>query len=335
MGAPELKTFHLSLGSKGLRTSVYTTSALVAFAANALICRFALGLGSIDPMSFTSIRVLSGAASIGVIGCLLNRSFRHHPGNWTSALALGFYATAFSFAYVSLSAGTGALILFGTVQATMLFWGLRQGERPRFSQWCGLLVALAGLVGLMLPGVTMPSSAGAAMMVVAGVSWGIYSIRGAGAKNPVAVTGDNFLRALPVMVVLNLLFAKTPEISTKGALMAVISGAVASGIGYVLWYQALKILTATRAAVVQLFVPLIAALGGIILLGEHPTLGLIIPAVMIVSGSGFYLLGRNRPPGHHFMPLPQEDPSSNPGSCGPAAGRPLLMADKGTGANRG
>lgn len=279
----------------GLRTGAYTTIALVFFAANSLICRLALGAASIDALNFTGIRILSGAISIGIIAGVVNGNFKKHSGSWLSALALCGYATAFSFAYVRLSAGTGALILFGAVQATMFVWGLRQGEKPRRSQWGGLLVALAGFVILMLPGIRKPSLTGAMMMALAGAAWGVYSIRGAAAIDPVAVTGDNFLRAVILMVPIYLLFFPTPGISVKGAVWASFSGAVTSGIGYVLWYKALKHLTSTRAAVVQLFVPLIAVLGGIVLLDENPTLRLIVPAVMIVMGVSAYLLGKRRP----------------------------------------
>jgi drug/metabolite transporter (DMT)-like permease len=283
------------VGADGLRTGAYTTVALVFFAANSLICRLALGTASIDALSFTAIRMLSGAVAIGIIAGVANGNYKKHPGSWISALALSGYATAFSFAFVSLSAGTGALILFAAVQATMIAWGLRQGERPRSLQWGGLLVALAGFVILMLPGVRKPSLGSAAMMAVAGAAWGVYSIRGGAAVDPVAVTGDNFLRAAIMMVPVYLLFFHTPEISVRGAAWASFSGAVTSGIGYVLWYKALVHLTSARAAVVQLYVPLIAVLGGIVLLDEHPTLGLIFPAVMIVVGVSAYLLGKRRP----------------------------------------
>jgi drug/metabolite transporter (DMT)-like permease len=281
--------------ANGWRTYAYTTVALVFFAANSLICRLALGTASIDALNFTGIRILSGAMTIGIIAGVVNGNFKRHPGSWLSALALCGYATAFSFAYVSLSAGTGALILFGAVQATMFVWGLRQGEKPRRSQWGGLLVALAGFVILMLPGIRKPSLTGAVMMALAGAAWGVYSIRGAVAVDPVGVTGDNFLRAVVLMVPIYLLLFHAPGISVKGAVWASFSGAVTSGIGYALWYKALKHLTSTRAAVVQLFVPLIAVLGGVVLLNEHPTPRLIVPALMIVVGVGAYLHGKRRP----------------------------------------
>lgn len=295
MRAQDLKILNFPVSANGLRTYAYTAIALVFFAANSLICRLALGTASIDALSFTGIRVLSGAVTIGIIACLVNGNFKKHPGSWISASALCLYATAFSFAYLKLSAGTGALILFGAVQATMFIWGLRKGEKPCRIQWCGLLVALTGFVFLLLPGIRKPSLTGALMMALAGAAWGVYSIRGGGAADPVAVTGDNFLRALAMMVPILLLFFHMPAISVKGAGLAVLSGAVTSGVGYILWYEALKNLTATRAAVVQLFVPLIAVLGGVAFLHEHPTLRLIVPAAMIGIGVGAYLLGKRRP----------------------------------------
>jgi drug/metabolite transporter (DMT)-like permease len=295
MRAQNLHTLQPLVSAHGLRTGACTTIALVFFAANSLICRLALGTASIDALSFTGIRLLSGAAAVGIIAGFANGNIKKHHGSWISALALCGYATAFSFAFVSLSAGTGALILFTAVQATMIMWGLRQGERPRRLQWLGLLVALAGFVILMLPGVRKPSLSGAVLMAVAGVAWGVYSIRGGAAVDPVAVTGDNFLRAGIMMVPAYLLFFHSPEISARGAVWASFSGAVTSGVGYVLWYKALKHLTATRAAVVQLYVPLIAVLGGIVLLDELPSLRLIVPALMIVVGVSAYLVGKRRP----------------------------------------
>jgi drug/metabolite transporter (DMT)-like permease len=295
MRAQDLQILNVPVSANGLRTFAYTAIALVFFAANSLICRLALGTASIDALSFTGIRILSGAVTIGIIAGLVNGNFKKHPGSWISALALCLYATAFSFAFVELSAGTGALILFGAVQATMFVWGLRQGEKPRRIQWSGLLVALAGFVFLMLPGIRKPPLTAALVMAMAGAAWGIYSIRGRAAADPVAVTGDNFLRAAAVMLPVHLLFSHAPQISAKGAVLAAFSGAVASGFGYVLWYKALKHLTSTRAAVVQLIVPLIAVAGGVGFLHEHPTFRLIVPALMIVVGVGVYLLGKRGP----------------------------------------
>jgi drug/metabolite transporter (DMT)-like permease len=205
---------------------------------------------------------------------------------------LVLYATGFSFAYVMLSAGTGALILFGFVQATMFFWGLFLGERPRLLQYCGMLLALAGLVVLVLPGLETPSFVGACLMALAGISWGIYSIRGQGVIDPVTVTGDNFMRAVPLLIPLALFFLTKLEFSVQGVLIAVLSGGIASGIGYVIWYQALTTLSITRAATAQLFVPALAALGGICFLGEDISMNLAIAGAMIISGAGCYIFYR-------------------------------------------
>jgi drug/metabolite transporter (DMT)-like permease len=277
-----------------LKTFVYTTFALIAFGANSIICRLALGTSSIDPASFTTIRIVSGAFAIGIIGGLVKGNLSKHPGNWFSAFTLTMYATCFSLAYMSLSAGTGALILFGAVQVTMFIWGLWRGERPRIFQWSGFLVALAGFVYLMLPRMETPSLSSALLMALSGVSWGIYSLRGGGAEDPVAVTGDNFLRAIPIIIPINFLVFNHLEISINGVMLAILSGAVTSGIGYVLWYEALKSLTSTRAAVSQLLVPVIAAMGGGIFLYEQFSMHLTISAFMIIIGAGSYLIGKKR-----------------------------------------
>jgi len=277
-----------------LKTFVYTTFALITFAANSILCRLALGTSQIDPVSFATIRIVSGAFSIGIIGGMLKGNLSKHPGNWFSAFTLTLYATCFSLAYMSLSAGTGALILFGAVQVTMFIWGLWKGERPRIFQWGGFLVALAGFVYLMLPRLETPSLSSALLMALSGVSWGIYSIRGGGVEDPVAVTGDNFLRAVPMLIPINLLVFNHLDMSLSGAMLAILSGAVTSGVGYVIWYEALKDLAPTRAAVSQLFVPVIAAMGGAVFLYEQLTMHLIVSALMIISGAGSYLIGKKR-----------------------------------------
>jgi len=295
MSASTLRISHVSLiQTNGLRTILYTMIALTAFAANSVICRLALGTSSIDPTSFTMIRIVSGAFAIGIIGGLIKGNLRKHPGNWFSALALTMYATCFSLAYMILSAGTGALILFGAVQVTMFIWGLWKGERPRILQWCGFLVALAGFVYLMLPRLETPRLSSALLMAFSGMSWGIYSIRGGGVEDPVAVTGDNFFRAVPMIIPINLLVFNHLDISLNGATLAVLSGAVTSGVGYVIWYEALKDLTPTRAAVSQLLVPVIAAMGGAVFLYEQLTMHLIVSTFMIISGAGSYLIGKKR-----------------------------------------
>ena len=270
-----------------------TAFALVAFAANSIICRMALGNATIDPASFSTIRLISGAV---VLWLIVNASSGHrtsrHPGSWWSAAMLFLYAVAFSFAYVSLNAGMGALILFGAVQATMITSGLIKGERPPLLAWCGLVIALAGLVYLVFPGLEAPSFSGAALMAVAGFAWGVYSLRGLGVTNPVAVTGDNFLRSAPMTAVVSLVMLQVMQLSVEGVLLAALSGGLTSGIGYVVWYAALRHHSATRAAMLQLLVPIIAAAGGVLLLSEPMTLRLILSGILIIGGVGLTLKAR-------------------------------------------
>jgi len=278
-----------------LHTILLTAFALIAFAANSILCRMALGNGAIDPASFSTVRLVSGAVVLWLIVKAFPRAKADkHPGSWWSASMLFLYAMAFSFAYVSLNTGTGALILFGAVQATMITAGIIKGERPPILTWCGLLIALAGLVYLVLPGLEAPSFSGAALMTIAGFAWGVYSLRGLGVTNPVAVTADNFLRSVPLTVVVSLVLLSTLQLSLKGVLLAVLSGGLTSGIGYVVWYAALRHLAATRAAMLQLLVPIIAALGGVLMLAEQITLRLVLAGILIMSGVGLTLVFRNR-----------------------------------------
>lgn len=268
------------------RTAGLTTTALIAFAANSIFCRFALGDQTIDAASFTTVRLASGALTLACIALLTGRGSPLRQGNWTSASMLFLYAVTFSFAYISLSAGTGALILFGAVQITMIFSGLIAGERPRLLEWFGLLAALGGLVYLMLPGLSAPSPLGSALMTVAGIAWGVYSLRGRGIGDPIANTTGNFVRAAPLALVVSLIALSNYSLSPKGALLAVLSGALASGLGYVIWYAALRNLTATRAATVQLAVPVIAAAAGVFFLAEAVTLRLTLSSIAILGGVG-------------------------------------------------
>ena len=260
-----------------------TSLAMVAFAGNSLLCRQALKHTAIDPASFTAIRLISGA----LILWLLTRMKQSSPagkGSWPSALALFAYAAGFSFAYVSLSAGSGALLLFGAVQATMIGYGLWKGERLRAFQTLGVLLALGGLVGLLLPGLSAPPLLGAALMIAAGIAWGIYSLRGKGAGDPTRVTAGNFMRAVPITIILSLLMLDFASVDSAGFYYAVASGALASGLGYAIWYTVLPALRNTSAATVQLSVPVIAALGGIVFLGEPITLRLALASVAILGG---------------------------------------------------
>lgn len=278
-----------------MRTAIFTGLALVAFAMNSILCRLALGGEAIDAASFSGIRLGSGAALLLLISVALKGGVpRAGRGRWASASLLFLYAIAFSLAYVSLSAGTGALLLFGTVQATMLIAALRAGERPHALVWCGLCLALAGIVYLVLPGLTAPPLFRSTLMVVAGVSWGLYSLRGRKASDPLLETTSNFIYSLPLAGVAVLLLSGGLHASAWGVLLAVLSGTLASGVGYVVWYEALKGLTATRAATVQLAVPLIAAAGGALLLSEGLTMRLLVSAVLILGGVGAALAGKAR-----------------------------------------
>ena len=271
------------------RIAALTSLAMVAFAGNSLLCRVALKHTSIDAASFTTIRLASGALVLWLI-VRMSRSTASGEGNWRSALALFGYAAGFSFAYASLPAATGALLLFGAVQATMIGHGMWAGERLRGLQSVGLVLALGGLVGLLLPGLAAPPLAGSVLMLGAGVAWGIYSLRGRGGGDPTRVTAGNFLRAVPIAAALSLLLHEGASLDGAGFWYAVASGALASGIGYAVWYAALPALKATQAAIVQLSVPVIAALGGILFLGEPLTLRLALTSAAILGGIALVIL---------------------------------------------
>ena len=264
---------------------------MVAFAANSVLCRMALKRTSIDPASFTLVRIASGALMLWILASLSGHK-TGRAGNWISAGALLGYAAAFSFAYVSLPVGTGALLLFGAVQATMIVRGLIAGERMNGPQVVGFVIAVAGLIILVLPGLAAPPLIGALLMTAAGVCWGIYSLRGRKSSDPLATTAGNFLRAVPFAVIVSLLFLRTTHPDLRGIVFAVLSGALASGLGYAIWYAALRGLTATRAAVVQLSVPVIAALAGVAILGERITVRLAISAIAVLGGIALFVLER-------------------------------------------
>lgn len=267
----------------GLRTIALTMLAMLAFAANSLLCRMALAHTTIDAASFTVIRLLSGAIVLLLLVASRGRT-RAGTANWWSAFALFAYAAGFSFAYVSLTAATGALLLFGAVQVTMIGHGLSRGERLRGVQVFGCAAAFAGLVGLLLPGLSAPPLGGALLMLGAGFAWGVYSLRGRQAVDPVLVTAGNFVRAVPFALLLALVTWRDRSLDAAGIEYAIASGALASGIGYVIWYAALPRLRPTSAAIVQLSVPLLAASGGVVVLGESVTLRLAIAAIAILGG---------------------------------------------------
>lgn len=267
---------------------------MVAFAGNSVICRLALHDGAIDPAAFTSVRLVSGAVTLLLI--VASRSGLHEAtsaGNWQTAAALIVYAIFFSFAYVSLSAASGALILFGFVQATMIVAALIAGERPTRGEIFGWTAAAGGLIWLLLPGVDAPPLAGAAMMAVAGVGWGLYSLNGRSELRPLVSTTGNFIRVLPAVAVLAAVTATQFDATLSGLLLACLSGCLTTGIGYVIWYAALAGLTALQAALVQLSVPAIAAVGGLLFVGEAISLRLAVCGLLILGGISLALSGRS------------------------------------------
>jgi drug/metabolite transporter (DMT)-like permease len=273
------------------RTFILTLVAMTAFAGNSLLCRLALKQTRIDPATFTLIRIISGAIALQLIVTLRKRP-RGKAGSWASALALFIYAAGFSFAYLSLPAGTGALLLFGAVQATMIIRALHEGERLRMPQRIGLALALAGLVALVFPGLSAPPLGGSILMLSAGIAWGIYSLRGKAAGDPASATAGNFLRAGPMAAVLSVVLAPWARLDRTGAGYAILSGALASGVGYAIWYTVLPSLGSTRAATVQLSVPVLAAAGGILFLGELITLRTMLASFAILGGIALVILER-------------------------------------------
>jgi drug/metabolite transporter (DMT)-like permease len=289
--------YSLLLGLSKPRIFLLTSLAMIAFASNSLLCRLALKQTAIDPATFTFVRIFSGAIALWLV-TKMRRSSLDKSGNWASALALFAYAAAFSFAYVSLSAGTGALLLFGAVQAMMILWGFHKGERLDLIQIFGLGVALTGLVVLVFPSLSAPSLIGSILMLGAGAAWGIYSLRGKVAGDAIAVTTGNFLRAVLFAVVVSLTLISRAHVSLAGIAYAIISGAITSGLGYVIWYTALSGLKATAAAAVQLSVPVLAAAGGILLLGEPVTLRYVFASIAVLGGIALVIWERTHAKQH-------------------------------------
>ena len=272
---------------------ILTGLALIAFAANSVLCRLALGERTIDASSFTVIRLLSGAmVLLAIISIKSNKTDSFTKGSWSASLMLFLYAITFSFAYVTLDTGTGALILFGSVQITMILLSLISGDRLHITEWAGVTIAFIGFVYLILPGVTTPSAIGFLLMIVAGIAWGIYTLKGRSSDDPLMDTAYNFLRTLPLVIILAIITVQNAHYSYEGVLLALLSGGITSGIGYVIWYIALGGLSATQAAVVQLLVPVIAALGGVIFVSEAVTLRLTVSATMILGGILMVVLGK-------------------------------------------
>lgn len=275
------------------RFMLLTALTMLAFAGNSLFCRLALVEGSIDALSFTGIRLSSGAAMLCAL-VLLRRQTVLGRGNWASATALLVYAAGFSWAYIQLSAAAGALILFAAVQATMVGYALAHGERFGLRQSGGVLIAATGLVVLLLPGWQAPSLAAAAVMGVAGMAWGMYSLRGRGVPDPLGETAGNFLRATPLALAIMWLGGPVLEAQPSGVLYALASGVLTSGLGYALWYAVVPRLQASTAAMVQLSVPVIAAVGGVLLLGEALTLRLVLSGLAVLGGIAIFIGARAR-----------------------------------------
>ncbi|PCI34463.1 MAG: EamA family transporter [Alphaproteobacteria bacterium] len=281
------------------RTVLLTTLAMLAFAANSVLCRLALGAGLIDAASFTTVRGIAGAVTLSLILWLRQKTTKKTApktnSSWRPAVLLFTYMAFFSFAYVSLAAGTGALILFGAVQLTMFIVALRSGEPFSPLSWAGLSLAIGGLVYLVSPGLTAPDPLGALMMAIAGMAWGFYSLSGRGTTDPLASTTRNFAYSVPLVIVVSLIFLPEFNTSPTGLILAVVAGALTSGCGYVIWYAVLPALSATRAATIQLSVPAIATLGGVMLLAEPVSLRLALATAATLGGVAIVLSQRTKP----------------------------------------
>ena len=275
-----------------LRTLFLAIIAMLAFAANSLLCRLALGQDALDAASFATVRMTSGALTLSLIMLLGRRRYSRGWPDWRPAAMLFTYMVFFSFAYVSLSAGTGALILFGAVQLTMFVFALRQGEYFPMLSWVGLVLAVLGLIYLVSPGITAPDPIGAILMTIAGIAWGFYSLLGRGIADPLESTAKSFAYSVPVVLMVSLFFIQDLHVTPYGLILALASGAITSGCGYVIWYAALPGLTAGRAAAMQLSVPVIAAFGGVLLLSEPVTLRLLLASGATLGGVAIVLAQR-------------------------------------------
>jgi drug/metabolite transporter (DMT)-like permease len=279
--------------SRFIKTLISTSLALIAFAANSVLCRLALGGGTIDAAGFTCVRLVSGALVLWALLAFNQSQKRSRTrGSWSAAFMLFVYAVTFSFAYLTLNTGTGALILFGSVQMTMILMSIRWGNRLIWIEWVGVITAFSGLVYLVLPGVTAPSFSGFSLMTLAGIAWGLYTLKGRGSTHPLSDTSYNFLRSLPFVIILGLFFFPQMHLSIQGIILAAISGGITSGMGYTLWYMALRGLSATQAAVVQLSVPVIAGFGGVVFVSEVISLRLTLSALLTLGGILMVILGR-------------------------------------------
>lgn len=279
--------------ASALKTILLTLIALIAFAGNSVLCRLALYDDVIDPVSFTSLRLLSGIIFLFLLFSLQSRDKIYlKGGSWTSSFYLFIYALSFSFAYISLDTGTGALILFAFVQVTMIITGLVKGQRLIFLEWLGLCLAFIGLTLLLLPGASAPPLLGFTLMAISGIAWGFYTLAGQGSQNPLNQTLNNFVKTLPFVLVLCSLAYEHIQLSEKGIILAVVSGALTSGLGYAIWYAALKNLSITNAAIIQLSVPIISAFGGVIFLDEIISKRLIICSILVLGGVLLVIVGK-------------------------------------------
>jgi drug/metabolite transporter (DMT)-like permease len=276
-----------------VRIVVLTALAMIAFAANSVLARLAFATAGAEPLSYTGIRLAAGALTLALLLAVRRQSLRP-AGSWAGAAALFGYAILFSIAYILLGAGTGALILFASVQIGILGWAIYKGDRPGTIEWLGFVVAFGGLVYLVSPGVVAPNPLGALLMVVAGLCWAAYTLIGRGSTSPLADTAGNFVRSAPVALVMILAGTMTSGINPMAALYAVASGALASGVGYAVWYAVLPSLSRTRSAIVQLTVPAIAAAGGVLFIGETLSLRLVVASVAVVGGVALALVTASR-----------------------------------------
>ncbi|WLP95727.1 DMT family transporter [Psychrobacter sp. M13] len=297
-----------------MKAALYTIIALIAFAANSLFCRMALAEGYIDAWSFTIIRLLGGAICLSIIMVvharrltrqsmadtsidtdisINNNAILNDKGSWLSSISLVVYALCFSLAYVELDTGTGALILFAAVQLTMIGWGIYKKEQLSALQWIAFMVAVAGFIYLMLPSAAVPSLSGAAIMAISGVAWGVYSIRGQSCISPLRATGFNFIRSLAAIPIIGLMaIGYLSDIQSEGIVLAFISGAITSGLGYSIWYTAMPLLKSTQAAVVQFCVPVLAAAAGVLFLSEQLTMRFIVASSIILGAVLVFILNK-------------------------------------------
>lgn len=265
---------------------------LLCFAGNSIICRLALRSGAIDPSTFTSVRLFSGAIVLTLIVAFRN-GIKMNAGKWISALALFVYAAGFSWAYMELTAATGALILFGSVQISMIMFGQMRGEKMHPLGWIGLTLAIIGLIVLFLPGLTRPPLLNALLMITAGIAWGVYSIMGKRSTNPILTTAGNFVKTVPFILILSFVTYSKVSFTNYGIILACLSGAVTSGLGYAIWYSVLPSLTVTNASILQLSVPILGAIGGIVLLSEEVSVRLIVSTVLVLSGIWLVIKKKN------------------------------------------